>query len=50
MKFFEHISAPIFKFSSMYGNQLLTPVESTMFEKSSKYLSHLQLSSTSLDH
>ena len=33
MKFFEHISAPISKFNSMYGDQLLTPIESTMFER-----------------
>ena len=33
MKFLEHISASMSKFSSMYSNQLVTPVESTMFER-----------------
>ena len=33
MKFLKHISASMSKLSSMYSNQLVTPIESTMFER-----------------
>ena len=33
MKFLKHILASMSKLSSMYSNQLVTPIESTMFER-----------------
>ena len=33
MKFLKHISASMSKLSSMYNNQLVTPIESTIFER-----------------
>ena len=33
MKFLKHISALMSKLSSMYNNQLVTPIESTIFER-----------------